>query len=126
MLHRVGYVKQRPVNSSIYQRPIQQLAGWPHERMSLSIFLVPRLFADQNDVGGFRPFAEHGLRRMSVEIASPAFLHCFPKSAQSRLFRNIVGCAVAGFCSWHGPLKISPASFGPIQPSLKLTSPELV
>jgi hypothetical protein len=71
--------------------------------MPLSIFLVPWLFADQDNVGGFWSFAEHRLRRVSEQIAPLAFLHRFPKRPQRRVFWNIVGCAITGFCSWHGP-----------------------
>ena len=75
MLDGIGNVHQRSVNRGVCQAAIEQLAGWPNERAPFAIFFVARLLADKDNLRRPAPFAKHGLRRVSVKIASPAALH---------------------------------------------------
>ena len=74
MLHGVGYVDLRPIDLRLPQRAIQQMPGRTHERATLDIFLIPRLFPNQHDPGGLSSLAEDRLRGVLVKITTAAFL----------------------------------------------------
>ena len=86
VLDRVGDVDARAVDPGLLQRRVEQLAGRADERPSGEVFLVARLLADEHDRRVERPFAEHGLGRMLVEVAAGAFARVleqrFPRRAQ--------------------------------------------
>src|ERR1700751_3125945 len=70
VLNRVGHVHVVAVDAGLVQRPVQDPARGPDERMAPLVFLVTRLLADQRH-GRTRPaFAEHRLRRALVQVAS--------------------------------------------------------
>ncbi len=73
VLHRIGDVGAAAVEAGFRQRAIEKLARRPDERAAGEIFLVARLFADEQNRRGARPFAENGLRRRRPERAGAAF-----------------------------------------------------
>src|SRR5262245_52719604 len=74
VLHRIGNVNFRAFDLRLRQGAIEQPPGRPDEWITLAILLVARLLADKNHPGLMRSSAEHGLRRMAIEIATFAIL----------------------------------------------------
>ena len=75
MLHGVGDVDLRAIKSNFLQRPIQDFPCGADEGTAGQIFRVAGLFADQNDPGGGRAFAEDRLGGAGVQIAALTVLH---------------------------------------------------
>ena len=69
-------------------------AGGSYEGMSLPVLFVAGLFTHHGDACRARAFAEHGLRGVTVKIASAAALNLFAKSAQ----RRVVGYELGRCC----------------------------
>ncbi len=72
MLDHIRQINFAPVNGTILKRPIQHSSCRPHERMSLDVLFISRLLADHKHPGFGPPFAEDGLCRMQIKIASLA------------------------------------------------------
>src|SRR5581483_2328278 len=75
VLDGVRDVGLRPVDARLLERPVEQLAGRPDERLAREILLVSRLLADEQHLGVSGALAEDGLRRVPVEVAPAAALH---------------------------------------------------
>ncbi|EOD69233.1 uracil-DNA glycosylase [Amycolatopsis vancoresmycina DSM 44592] len=61
---------------------VQELPGWPDERLAREVLLVTRLLADDEDLRAGRPFAEHGLRGVLVQRAAVAAGRHRPQAVQ--------------------------------------------
>src|SRR3546814_13375288 len=72
MLDGVGDVAPLPIEARRLQRLVENATGWADERRTGEILVVARLFADQHDARASCAFAEHGLRRVRVQIAAAA------------------------------------------------------
>jgi hypothetical protein len=93
VLHGIRDIHMVPAHSGIDKSAVQYAAGRSDERMPLDIFVVPRLFADEEQSRFSRPFPEHGLRRVPVEVASMTLLYGGPERRKSRTRRNPRGSA---------------------------------
>src|SRR3954453_6850376 len=74
MLHRVRHVDVVAIDLGFLERAIEQLAGWPDERLSGEILLVAWLLAQEQQLRPLRTFAEDGLRSELIEMTSGARL----------------------------------------------------
>src|SRR3546814_2194558 len=72
MLDGVGDVAPLPIEARRLQRLVENATGWADERRTGEILVVARLFAEQHDARASCAFAEHGLRRVRVQIAAAA------------------------------------------------------
>ncbi len=54
------------------ERPVEQLAGRTHERVAVEVLLVAGLLTDHHELRVRGADAEHGLRRLAVEVAARA------------------------------------------------------
>lgn len=72
VLHRVGEVQRRAIDSQFSQRTVEQPAGRARERLSAQVLAIARLFPDQHHLGACRPLPEHGLRGLLPERALAA------------------------------------------------------
>lgn len=70
VLDRVRYIGLFTFEPGLNQRPVQHPTCRSYKRMPLSIFLVPRLFADEHHFCWCVALAENCLRCVSVEIAA--------------------------------------------------------
>lgn len=78
MLHRVCGVNFFPIDARFFESGIQQFPRRAGKRFALQIFLIARLFPDEQDFG-FRPaFAEYRLRTAFPKVASFAILRGLP------------------------------------------------
>ena len=84
MLDRVGEVHFSPIDSRLFKRRIQQLAGGPDKRMTGQVFAITgRLTHEhQGSLGG--SFTENGLGSLEVERTSMAALDRFPHPRKGR------------------------------------------
>ena len=62
--------------------------------MSQKILFIAWLFTDQDDSGSLGPFAEDGLRRIRVKIATLAGLRCTSEERQCEAIRK------EPLCTW--------------------------
>ena len=58
------------VDAGFFQCPVQNAAGRSDERLAEAIFIVSRLFADEDHLGFVRARAENRLRAALVEITA--------------------------------------------------------
>ncbi|GES42442.1 hypothetical protein RsS62_16940 [Rhizobium dioscoreae] len=72
MLHGVGDITTVPIHARFLKAFIKKPAGRSDKRPAGHILLVARLFTDQHDVGLGRPFAEHEMSGVAIEIAACA------------------------------------------------------
>jgi len=72
VLHGVGDVDVAALNAGRFEGLVENLAGRTDKGETRQILLVARLLADEHERGIGRTFAEHGLRRVLVEIAAGA------------------------------------------------------
>src|SRR5690606_1593972 len=72
VLDRVGHVQAGAVDPVFCQRPVEQLARRPDERMPAQVLLVARLFAHHEHARVVGTLAEHGLRRRLPQRAALA------------------------------------------------------
>ena len=72
MLHRVRYVDDRAVDLRIVQPFVQEASSGPDKRQALQIFIVTRLFSDEDYLGVLWSSAKNDLRRMTEQVASLA------------------------------------------------------
>jgi hypothetical protein len=79
VLDRVGHVHVGTVDAGLVQRPVQDPARGPDERVALLVLLVARLLTDQRDGNARAAFAEHRLRRPPVQIAPRALRRLIPE-----------------------------------------------
>jgi hypothetical protein len=79
VLDRVGEVDAAALDAGLGQRPLEQLAGRADERPPLQVLLVARGLAHEDHAGLGPALAEHGLRRLAVEIAGLAALGLGPR-----------------------------------------------
>jgi hypothetical protein len=101
VLHHVGNINLRTVNSSLGQGFIQQLSCWADKRATLPIFLIARLLAHEYEgcMGG--TFPEHSLCRSFPEITC---------AAPGRSFAKLGERSVRGDKSLPGTL-VAPRAF---------------
>jgi hypothetical protein len=88
MFDYIGDIEIRPVDRSVDQRPIENAARRPHERVSLEIFVIPRLLPDQSDPGRLWPVTKNGLRRLEIKIAPLAASRGRAKMRQGSTLRK--------------------------------------
>ena len=55
----IGNVHLAAVQPDDFQHIVQQMAGSPHKRFTLQIFIFTGAFADEHDFGVFIAYAEH-------------------------------------------------------------------
>ena len=72
MLHGVGNINVVAQDAGFSKSFVEHFTGRSDERMSLPVFHVARLLADEDDTRMFRAFAENRLGRIFVEITSLA------------------------------------------------------
>ena len=82
MLDGVRHVDLRAIDSRRFERAIEELAGWTHERPALQIFLIARLLANQHQRRARRAFTEYALRRMFVKRAASTLIHRLAKRVE--------------------------------------------
>src|SRR5262249_32428825 len=75
VLDRVGHEDVPASDLRSRERLVQQRSGRADERMALPVLLVARLLADEDEPGAGRALAEHGLRRVAIEVAAAALLN---------------------------------------------------
>lgn len=90
VLHRIGDVTRRTINSGFCKKAVQELSGGPDEGTSEEIFLVAGLLAHDHDLGIGRAFAENGSSRRLVEWAGLAASGQLAKSLK-RLANVFIG-----------------------------------
>ena len=78
MFDRIGDVGFVAIDAGLFERCIQQFPGGTHEGSPLAIFLVARLFSDENNSRFARPVAKDSLRGVFVEIAGFAIFGAIP------------------------------------------------
>jgi len=100
VLDHVGNICVGPVNRGIRQRPVKKAAGRTYKGMSLEVLFIARLFPDQDNPRRLGPFSENGLRRIQVEIATPAGLRGNSELGQRSAIRKESLCT--GKCSRRG------------------------
>lgn len=67
MLDRIGDIDRTPIEACFHKCAIEHGAGRPDKGMALNVFLIARLFADENERRRGIAFAEDGLRRVLVK-----------------------------------------------------------
>ena len=72
MFDGIGNVNVAALDSGLFERAVQQLAGGAYERLTGAIFVVAGLLADENHPRPHTALSEDGLRRVLVEIATAA------------------------------------------------------
>src|ERR1044071_6829288 len=70
MLYGIGNIHLVARDAGFSKRLVEHSTRRSDERMSLQVFHVAGLLADENDIRAFRAFAENRLGRVFVEIAS--------------------------------------------------------
>ena len=68
----VGDVDIPADDTGLFQCPVEEMSGRSHEGMAGQILLIARLFADKQQLGPRRPFAEHRLRGLFIEVTAHA------------------------------------------------------
>src|SRR6185312_124572 len=69
MLDSVGHIHRGPVYPRFFQALVEQVSGRTHEWRPREIFVIAGLFADQEDAGALRSFAENCLSGVLPQIA---------------------------------------------------------
>src|SRR5690606_34542317 len=72
MFHRIGQINLLEVKSQFLESLPQEPARWPHEGMTLLIFLIAGLFTNEEPSGSGRPLSEYRLSGSLVQITTPA------------------------------------------------------
>jgi hypothetical protein len=72
VLHGIGHVELRPIESGLYERMVQHLTGWSNKRFASKIFLISGLLTYYHDTRAWRPAPEDGLSRREMQIAARA------------------------------------------------------
>src|SRR3546814_4102848 len=104
MLDGVGDVAPLPIEARRLQRLVENATGWADERRTGEILVVARLFADQHDARASCAFAEHGLRRVRVQIAAAASGRSLAQRSQTRSeehtseLQSLMRTSSAAFC----------------------------
>ena len=75
----------------MFERPVEELSRWPHERMAREIFLVARLLADEHDARRSRTFAEHGLRADHPQVTAATPLGGLAQGGDGATSREEIG-----------------------------------
>src|SRR6266540_433409 len=83
MLHRVCDVNLVARNARFSEGFVQETTCRSDERVALAIFHIAWLFTDEHDARVSRPFAEHRLGRVLVEIATFARTCRGPQALES-------------------------------------------
>jgi hypothetical protein len=87
MFDRVRDIDVARIDPGVMHRSMQKLPGGSDERMTLAIFAIARLLADEHHARVRRPFAEDRLRCEFIQVASATMLR---RLAQA-LERNLLG-----------------------------------
>ena len=66
MFYGVGDIDRTAVEPCLFQSQIEDTAGRPNERTTLPVFLIARLFADQQQRRVYRAFTKNGLRCIPI------------------------------------------------------------
>ena len=82
MLDRIGDINFIALDLRFFQCAIEQATRRPDKRVSLLIFLIPGLFANQDNARFRRSLAENCLCRVLIEIAALAILGRLAKLGQ--------------------------------------------
>ena len=72
MFYGVSHIDRTAVEPCLFQSQIEDTAGRPNERTTLPVFLIARLFADQQQRRVYRAFTENGLRCIPIQRAALA------------------------------------------------------
>ena len=63
VLHGIGHVELRPIESGLGERLVEHLTGRANKRLTGQIFLITGLFTHQHNTRVCRPAPEDGLCR---------------------------------------------------------------
>jgi hypothetical protein len=88
VFHSVCEVRLFARNTGRMQALIEELTRWADEWLSLQIFLVSRLFADEHNGRVRRSVSTDPLRGVQVKITAAAEVECLRESAETRRFRD--------------------------------------
>ena len=95
MFDDISDVNGTAFNPCLYQRLVQDFSRRANERFALKVFLVPRLFPNQQNIGVFGPLPEDCLCRIAPEVASFALRRRRAQFSQ----RDAAGCSLGcGHC----------------------------
>ena len=72
MLHGVGHVDARAIDSDFLESVVQYPPGRADERLALDVLPIAGLLADQHHPGPGSAIAKHRLGRVFPEVARPA------------------------------------------------------
>ena len=95
---RIGDVALAPVNAGCLQSAIEKFACGANEGTSLSVFLVARLFANEDDFGASRTFTKYRLCSVSIEGTSSACKRCFTDDGEIARRRDFSRMRVRSSC----------------------------
>src|SRR4051812_29150411 len=88
VLHRVRHVHALPIDARFDQRFVEEVPGWPDERLADLVLLITGLLAHEHDVRGAWSLAEDRLRPRLPEIARTAPLRgVFDRAQRARIGR---------------------------------------
>ena len=82
MLDDVRHVGIVAVDAGCFQSLIKHATGRADERLSLKIFVVPRLLANKNDARLAPALSKDSLRGILIEAAAPTILGCLAQRGQ--------------------------------------------
>ena len=88
MFYGVGDVDLLALDAGFLQCPIEHQSGGSHERFAGKVFPVAGLLADRHDLGVLRAFAEHGLRRIFLEMTGAAAAGVFAQGFEAAAGRG--------------------------------------
>src|SRR5690606_15859753 len=79
VFYRIGDIGLLAVDANFLEDRVEELACGTDEGLSGEILAITGLLADEDDARVLRPFAEHCLRRILVEVAAGAGLRLLPQ-----------------------------------------------
>lgn len=91
MLHGVGDIDGKAIDTGFDQRAIEEAAGGSDKWMALAVFLITGLFTNEHDGSRTLAFAEDSLSGMFVQIASVAGLHGLLQRGKGDFGRQKIG-----------------------------------
>ena len=82
MFYGVSHIDRTAVELGLFQSQIEDTSGRPNERTTFPVFLIARLFADQQQRRVYRAFTENGLRRIPIKRAASAMCRIISELAR--------------------------------------------
>jgi hypothetical protein len=90
LLDRICEVDRASIDSSFFESANQDFPGWTDEGFAGSVFLIPRLLAEEHEGGAFATFTENSLSRVFISGQDVQW---------AAIIRSFVRLAVLGTCA---------------------------